>query len=250
MLLNIILATLAVSLISIIGLAVFFPSNRKSFWVRWFIGLATGTLLASAFFDLLPEAISAFGDSRRTFQIVLFSIVIFFIIEKIVHYHHCNCQNEEERHSRAHLAIANLIGDGIHNFIDGTIIAGAFLTSPWLGITTTLAVALHEIPQEIADFSILLYSGFSRLRAIIFNLAFGLTSVLGGIMVFFLSAKLNIIIPFLLAVAAGNFIYLAMADLIPELHGEKNPRYIWWQLVWVGAGMGIIYFLGLLPGHS
>ncbi|MDP1709651.1 MAG: ZIP family metal transporter [Candidatus Komeilibacteria bacterium] len=250
MLLNIILATFSVSLISFVGLVVFFPRARQKSWVRRFIGLATGTLLASAFFDLLPESIEAFGDAQQALKIVLVSIILFFIIEKMVHYHHCNCPDEAPRHGRTHLAVTNLVGDGIHNFIDGTIIAGAFLTSPWLGLTTTLAVALHEIPQEVADFSILIYSGFSRLRAIIFNLTFGLTSVLGGILVFFLAAKLTAIVPFLLAVAAGNFIYLAMADLIPELQSENNPRYIWWQLAWIAAGIGIIFLLELLSGHS
>ena len=243
MLLYAIIATILVSALSLTGILALGKRMDKNKWVRRFIGLATGTLLAVVFFDLLPESIESFEKPQTASIIILASIIAFFIIEKIVHYHHCNCEDKEKGHKKTHLIINNLIGDGLHNFVDGTIIAGAFIIDTRLGITTTLAVALHEIPQEVSDFSILVYAGLSRLKAALYNLAFGLTSVIGAILVFLLQDSIDNLIPILLAIATGNFIYLAMADLIPELHHETNKHRIWSQLVWVGIGIALIYIV-------
>ncbi|MAG28828.1 ZIP zinc transporter [bacterium] len=242
MLLYAIIATLAVTAIALVGILVFSKNTQnKNKWMKRFIGLATGTLLAAVFFDLLPEAIESLDDTRKALLIVLASILAFFFIEKAIHYHHCTCEDEEKRHNKTHLIVNNLIGDGLHNFIDGTIIASAFLIDVRLGIGTTIAVALHEIPQEISDFSILVYAGLGRAKATVYNVLFGLTSVLGAVLVFALAKSTEQLVPILLAIAAGNFIYLAMADLIPELHHEDNPKRIWTQAVWVGIGIILVY---------
>ena len=245
MMLYAIIATIIVSAISLIGILVLAKHAHKEKYMRSLIGLATGTLLAVVFFDLLPHAIEHFEEPHTATKIILASIIAFFVIEKIVHYHHCSCEDENKGHTKHHLIINNLIGDGLHNFIDGTIIASAFIIDIRLGITTTIAVALHEIPQEVSDFSILVYAGLSKLKAALYNLVFGLTSVLGAVLVFVLSDSIENLVPILLAIASGNFIYLAMADLIPELHHETNPRKIWIQLIWVGIGIALIYAVAI-----
>jgi len=243
-----IIATLVVSLISLVGILLLSKFNRSTVWVKRLIGLAVGTLLAVVFFDLLPEAFSSFDKPATASTIILISILGFFIIEKAIHYHHCTCEDEAKNHHKSHLIVNNLIGDGLHNFIDGTIIASAFLVDVRLGLGTTLAVALHEIPQEVSDYSILVYSGLKKSKAIALNLLFGLTSVLGAILVFVFADKIEGLIPILIAVAAGNFIYLAMADLIPELHHENDPRRIWLQLIWVFIGIGLMWVVGVITG--
>lgn len=240
-------ATIFVSLVSLVGILTLFQKFKSGLWLRRFIGLAIGTLLGLAFFDLLPEAVEAFSDPRRLFVIILASIFGFFVIEKIVHHHHCRCpQDQHHIERKPHLIINNLIGDGLHNFVDGTIIAGAFLTDFKLGLVTTLAVALHEIPQELSDFSVLVYAGLAKAKAVIYNLLSALISVLGAMAVFLLAGRIEQIVPILLAVAAGNFTYLAMADLIPELQAEDNPRQVLTQLFWVALGIAVIYALGAL----
>jgi len=250
MILYAIIATLAVSLISLIGILALSQMQEGSVWIRRFIGIAIGTLLGAVFFDLLPEAMEAFEEPRQASFVILASIIAFFVIEKIVHYHHCSCKNEEHGHKKTHLIINNLIGDGLHNFIDGTIIASAFIIDVKLGISTTIAVALHEIPQEVSDFSILVYAGLSKMRAALCNLLFGLTSVAGAILVFVLAGSVENLIPILLALASGNFIYLAMADLIPELHHENRPKRVWMQLFWIALGIALLYIVGIFGGHE
>ena len=249
MLLYAIIATVLVSAISLVGILIFSRIQTGKAWARRFISLATGTLLAAVFFDLLPEAIESFENSQHAFEIVFGSIIIFFIIEKIVHHHHCVCSDERGAHKKEHLIVNNLIGDGMHNFVDGTIIAGAFLVDVRLGISATIAVALHEIPQEFSDFSILVYAGLSKSRALLYNFMFGLSAALGAVMVFILQDRVDNLIPVLIAAAAGNFLYLAMADLVPELHHEDNPRKIWLQLLWVGFGIALMYGIGAINGH-
>lgn len=249
MLIYIITATLGVSAISLIGVVALPIGSRRHQSLHYFVSFATGALLGFAFFDLLPEALAGGVDSRLVLKIVLAGILLFFVIEQFIHYHHCRCRAEERGRGKTHLIVNNLVGDGIHNFIDGAIIAGAFLVSAPLGVVTTVAVALHEIPQEVADFSILLYAGMSRRRALAFNFLSALSSIFGGILVFVLADRVTGLLPVMLALAAGNFIYLAMADLIPELSEERQARRIWRQICWVGIGIGLVYGLSvLLPG--
>lgn len=244
-----IIATLAVSLISLSGILIFSKRFNTGPWLKRLIGLAVGTLLGAVFFDLLPETMEAFKEPRTASLIIFASIIGFFLVEKAIHYHHCLCADDKQSHKKTHLVINNLIGDGLHNFIDGTIIASAFLVDPRLGIGTTIAVALHEIPQEVSDFSILVYAGLSRAKAIFYNLIFGLTSILGAVLVFLFAQSIENLVPILLALASGNFIYLAMADLIPELHHEDNPRRVWPQIIWVALGIAILYLVSSFESH-
>ena len=251
MLIYAILATVFVSLISLAGvLTIFRNADKNTIVLRRLIGLAVGTLLAVVFFDLLPEAIEKSQNTLETTLLIVFaSILTFFVIEKIIHYHHCHCDEETKAKKKTHLIVNNLVGDGLHNFIDGALIGGAFLVDLRLGVVTTLAVALHEIPQEITDFSILIYGGLSRARAIFFNLLFALSSVLGAVLVFFIAEKVDALIPVLLAIAAGNFIYLGLADLLPELHREEEAKRVAPQIFWVGLGILIIYLAGRFGGQ-
>ncbi len=219
-------------------------------WLRRFVGLAIGTLLGSVFFDLLPETIELFEDAHRASFIILGSILAFFIIERTIHYHHCLWGQKKPEENRTHLIVNNLIGDGFHNFVDGTIIAGAFLINPGLGIGTTIAIAFHEIPQEVADYSILVYSGLSRFKALSYNLLFGLTSVLGAVLVFLFHDSVENLVPILMAIAVGNFIYLSMADLVPELSHEKDAKQIRNQFFWVALGLGILFLVSYFGGHG
>ena len=242
-------ATLIISLLAVLGI-IFLNKSYNKKWLKIFVGLAVGTLLGAVFFDLLPETMELFEEPHDAAFIILLSILGFFTIEKAIHYHHCLCEDEEKKHKKNHLIVNNLIGDGLHNFVDGIIIGGAFLVDVKLGIGATIAVALHEIPQEIADFSILVYAGLSRFKAIMYNLLFGLTSVLGVILVFATAEKAQNLVPYILAIATGNFIYLAMADLIPELHHENNSKKIWLQMLWVVLGLAIIKIITSLFGHE
>lgn len=180
------------------------------------VSLSAGALMGGAFLHLLPEAQEEIGNNA--YMIVLGSFIFFFLLEKILHWQHCHKQHCEV-HSFGYM---NLIGDSIHNFIDGLVIASTFLIDTKLGITTTIAIALHEIPQEIGDFGVLIHAGFKKSKAILINYAIALTVVAGGIVGYFASFSLEKIIPTLLPIAAGGFIYIAASDLMPEIRKEKN----------------------------
>jgi len=166
---------------------------------------------------LLPEAGEKFA-SANLYTLVLFSFVIFFLVEKVFQWRHCH-NGVCAVHTFGYM---NLFGDAVHNFIDGLIIAATFLTSPSLGIITSIAIALHEIPQEIGDFGVLLYAGFNTKKALIANFLVALTVVLGGVIGYFLSFRLENFIPHLLPFAAGGFIYIAASDLMPEIRKEES----------------------------
>jgi len=174
-------------------------------------------LVGGAFLHLLPEA-SEGMDSERLFFVVLISFVSFFLIEKIFHWHHCHKENCEI-HTFGYM---NLVGDSLHNFIDGLIIASAFLVDFKLGVATTLAIALHEIPQEISDFGVLIHAGFSRKKALILNYIIATTVILGGVVGYFSAFYINGIVPYLLSIASGGFIYIAASDLMPEIRKEVD----------------------------
>jgi zinc and cadmium transporter len=217
----IILATIAVSLISLLGVVTLALSDRllKKILLA-LVGLAAGTLIGGAFLHLIPEALHEFehhADHDTLFIFVLVGFVIFFILEKML-WRHCH-----DKDCKIHtFAYINLAGDGIHNFIDGLIIAAGFLASVEIGLITTLAVAVHEIPQEIGDFGVLVHGGFAKKKALMFNLLTALTALIGGIIGFFLIPELGDFQIYILPIAAGGFIYIAAADLVPELHKERR----------------------------
>ena len=217
------LGALAISLISIIGIiALILKEKVLNKIVYLLISLSTGALLGGAFFHLLPEAIQEFGQPMRIFEYTLIGLVAFFIVERILRWHHCH-DVDCEVHPR-HLGYLNLVGDGVHNLLDGLIIISAFSVSPALGVPVLISIALHEIPQEIGDFGVLIYAGFSKTRALVYNFISALAAILGVIVGYSLINQMSNLNNFILPFAAGGFIYIAASDLIPELHKETNLR--------------------------
>lgn len=238
-------SVLLVSFLSLFG--VFFLSFSPRFMEKltlFLVSLSAGTLLGDSFLHLLPEAADANGASLRMWLWLMIGLVSFFVLEKIVHWRHCHIQTGP-KHPH-HLGIMNLVGDCLHNFFDGVIIAGSFLVNIPLGLTTLVAVIAHEIPQEIGDFGVLLYAGYSRRRALFLNFVTALTAVFGAIVAMVLGARINgfaeLIIPF----TAGGFIYIATADLIPELKKETAAHKSLYQLVSIIAGIGIMLALKVI----
>lgn len=214
-----ILAVTIVSLIAFMGI-IFVRIDEKKLQkvTTLLVGFASGSLLGSAFLHLIPEALSAGNDPMMPLFYVLLGLVFFFIMEKFLYWRHCHVKSCPT-HAFVYL---NLIGDGIHNFLDGMIIAATFLISIDLGFTTTLAVIFHEIPQEIGDFGVLIYGGLSRKKALMFNFISAITAITGALLVYVL-ADFRSVEAFLVPLAAGGFIYIAATDLLPELHKRSNP---------------------------
>lgn len=217
-LLYIIISTVLISAIAFVGvLTLFFKESFIRKALLFLVAFSAGALLGSAFLHLIPEAIEESGASVLMFALLGFSL--FFVLEQFISWHHCH-KTEHASHSKKPFSYLILISDSIHNFIDGLVIAASFIASAPLGVATSLAVALHEIPQEVGDFGILLYGGFKKGKALMLNFLSGLVAVAGGIIGFLLLDKIST--AFLLSFAAGNFIYIASADLIPEIK-EKCP---------------------------
>jgi zinc and cadmium transporter len=219
-LIYIFLATFVVSLISFVGvicLALKEAILNKILIVL--IGLSAGALMGGAFLHLLPEAVEK-STGLYVYLFVLIGFILFFLIEKVLHWRHCH-KGECDVHTFQYM---NLVGDSIHNFIDGMIMAASFVVSVPLGITTTIAISTHEIPQEIGDFGVLLYGGFSKRRAIMLNFVVALTAVFGGIVGYFVSNLIDNIVLFILPFAAGGFIYIAATDLVPEIRKELDMK--------------------------
>ncbi len=205
------------------------------------VSYAAGVLLAAAFLHLLPEAFNSEAAGEGLFAVVLAGILAFFVLEKAAlwrHRHAPEATHAGHAHSRAGTLI--LIGDGVHNFIDGILIAAAFLTDPAVGVSTTIAIVAHEIPQEVGDFMVLLSSGYTRARALLFNLLSSLTAVAGGLLGYFMLERAEAVLPYALALAAASFIYIAVADLIPDLHRTIDTRGALWQFVLIGLGVATI----------
>lgn len=253
MLTTIILATLLVSLVSLAGIVLIFQKNSKETFLRALIGVAAGALLTVAFLDLLPEAIEAeVYEPHLIFGVVLLSIVFFFLLERVFHWHHCHCEEHGKLAGQVkkNLAVINLVGDGIHNFVDGALIASAFLLDFHAGLIVTLAVILHEIPQEITDFGVLLYAGLSKTKAILYNLLTALIAIIGAVTFYYFGNNFENTLILMMAVAAGNFIYLSTADLIPELHHESRSRKVLLHSLWLLVGVLVIYLVGQILPHE
>lgn len=223
----IILASFLVSAVSFTG-AIFLV--LKNFFsekhLTSLVSFAAGAMLASAFFDLLPESLEG-GDPKDIFALVFFGIVSFFLLERFVLWFH----HHDDGHGKKPSALLILMGDAFHNIIDGVAIAAAFMTSPTLGITTTLAICAHEIPQEIGDFSVLVEGGFSKSKALVFNFLSGLTALAGAIAGFYFLEKIQGVTWIFLAFSAGMFIYISCSDLIPELHKDFRIERKWTQTI-------------------
>lgn len=211
------------------------------------ISFAAGVLLGVAFFDLLPEALLGLKDIRILSFLALSAIVFLFTIERTLWWYHHHRMNTKEhpREQSLHQAQAYLLlgGDTIHNFVDGVVIAAAFLTDFSLGVGVALAVIAHELPQEIADFSIMLDAGFRRLKVFLLNLAAASATVVGAIIAFFAFSAVSALIPYILAVAFGVFIYIALSDLIPSIHHRSEHKYDILHFVFLAGGIVLILFL-------
>jgi zinc and cadmium transporter len=221
LLVYILISTFIVSLISLVGiltLAIKDKLLQKALFAL--IGFSAGALIGSAFLHILPEALEKTA-SIKVFSYLILGIVIFFILERYFHWRHCHEAGPCKTHAFTYL---NLIGDGFHNFIDGMVIAVSFIFSIKLGIVTTLAVVFHEIPQELGDFGVLVYGGFSKEKALFYNFISALAAVAGAIVAYFVSSLTGSLINFILPLTAGGFIYIATSDLIPEIHKESNLK--------------------------
>jgi len=232
------------------------PESWRTRLLPAMVSFAIGALLGAAFLAVLPHALSTpgIGDLHVITGVVLLGVLGFFLLEKLVLWRHCH-HDECEAHGSAieghahedghrHPAATGyliLVGDAVHNFVDGILIAAAFLTDVHLGVVTAIAVAAHEIPQEVGDFAILLHSGFTRSRAFVYNVLSSLTTVVGGVLAYFSLSSMQSIVPYVLAIAASSFIYIAVADLIPGLHKRVDPRATFEQLLLIGAGVLVIY---------
>jgi zinc and cadmium transporter len=237
-------SVVGVSLISFIGIVfVGFKEETLKRITMALVSFASGTLLAGALINLLPEALKELEEPTLVFYYVILGIMVFFGIEKFLHWRHCH----EETCPVHTFAYLNLVGDGVHNFIDGMIIAATFMIRFDVGVATTLAVVFHEIPQEIGDFAVCIYGGFSKKKALIYNFISALTAILGAIITYFATYLQNInalLVPF----AAGGFIYIATTDLMPELHKKSHAGESMIQLITLLGGIALMGYLTVAFG--
>ncbi|MFA5877854.1 MAG: ZIP family metal transporter [Candidatus Staskawiczbacteria bacterium] len=219
-LLLVLASTLLVSLLSLIGAFVLALKEKTlNKIVNFLVDLSVGVLMAVALLDLVPDAIEKFGP-ENIFLYLLTGFFLFFLIEKLLHWRHCH-----DEHCEVHnFAYINLLGESVHNLTDGLIIGAAFVASVPLGFATVFAVVLHEIPHEMGNFGVLIYAGFQKKKALMFNFLTGLTAVIGGAVGYYLSSYVGLTANFLLPFAAGGFIYIAASDLIPEGRKERNIK--------------------------
>lgn len=227
---------------SLAGLFLLVPEKTRQPLNSFLISYATGTLLGAAFLALIPHALEHLPEFR-VFLVLLGGILFFFLLEKLLIWHHCYNQ-ECDIHRVAGPML--MFGDAFHNFLDGIVIASAFIINVPLGVTTFLAVVSHEIPQEVGDFAVLLESGYSRGRAFLYNALSGSTTLVGAVPAYFFLERIQTAIPYVMAVAAASFIYIAIADLIPSLHrfvGFKNAAQ---QLLSMLAGIATVVLVHLM----
>jgi zinc and cadmium transporter len=230
---------------SLVGLLVastllFFKQNVRTRLVPWLVSYAVGTLLGAALLNLVPEALEVL-DPSTALATLLAGIITFFVLEKAVLWRHCH--EEEDCHVHRSTVPLVIVGDAVHTFVDGVVIAAATLTSVPLGITTAIAVVAHEVPQEAGDFAILLAAGQSRRRAVLLNVTSAIGGVVGAALMLTFGAQAPALVPYVLAFAAGNFLYVAMADLIPSLHRGRLDDNALRQVILITAGILTIALL-------
>lgn len=236
-------SVLVVSSISLVGVfTLTLQQDRLHRALVYLVSFSVGALLGDVFLHMFPEMIAA-GHAERQGAYILGGILIFFILEKLILWHHSHTEHEEIVHSVVYLV---LVGDGLHNFIDGLVIASSFLVDLRLGLVTTLAVIFHEIPQEIGDFAVLLHGGWKAKKALVANFISGLTAMLGALAVLVFSRQLSAAPEVLLSLAAASFIYIAMSDLIPELHEEVGTKGSLLQFASMGLGVAVMALFLLL----
>jgi len=243
-----VLSVLLVSAVSFIGAFIFLLSRRTlDSAIFWLVSFATGAILGNVFFHIFPE-IFEHGAGENVFLLLLLGVLVSFVIEKFIHWHHCHNLNCHERSHTVGSMV--LIGDGVHNITDGMLIGTAYLVDVQLGIATTIAVILHEIPQEIGDFAILLHGGYSKMKALLWNFVSALGALLGVVFILLLHETVEGIELLLLPVVAGNFLYIALADLVPELHRESRLDRAFLQFLFVIAGALLLFWISGSVAHD
>ena len=246
-LLYIVIATLAGGLLSVL-IAASLTVAMLGRVVHHLVSLSAGVLLGTALLDVLPEAFNSTASPQSLFATLLLGLLFFFLLEKAELYRHSH-HHEGDEHQHGHGFDAHqagrggwsvIMGDSIHNFCDGIIIAAAFLADTRLGVVTSLAIIAHEIPQEVGDYIVLLNAGFTRRRALFYNALSGLAAVVGGVIGYFVVGPWESLFPYLLVVASSSFVYVAVADLIPQLQHRLTLRETAAQLAWLGGGLMIV----------
>jgi zinc and cadmium transporter len=245
------LSVVAVSLVSLVGLTTVSASPARLRRVaETLVSFAVGTLLGDAFIHLIPEALESPGAKRlRPSLLVLGGMMMFFVVEKLLRHRHGPLHDyyHPEENRRLELATVNIIGDAVHNFIDGALIAASYLVSPELGFSTTIAVVFHEIPQELGDFGVLIHSGLSVREAVALNLASASVAILGTVVTLLAGAAAGpIVAQILVPVTAGGFVYIAAADLVPELQHDRTLRGLIVQASLIAAGTAVMAGLALV----
>ena len=243
-------SVLIVSLLSLIGaFTISMNAERLRAGLFVLVSLAVGALLGDAFIHLIPEAFEMAADPAMLSLTIIGGILLFFVVEKVLHWHHH--EGIESMEPQVHpVGRIILFSDGVHNFIDGLIVGLAYTVSIEVGIATTIAVILHEIPQEIGDFGVLLHAGYSKAKALWFNFLTGLLAILGAGVALVLGDIAEPLTLVLLPVAAGGFIYIALSDLIPELHKMKSARHSVIQFMAIVAGVAAMFFLLSIEGEG
>jgi zinc and cadmium transporter len=242
--------------------AAFFAFTARATWVPLLISYAIGALLGAVFLEILPHAFEHAPNIEHITLTILLGIMMFFVLEKLVLWRHCHTEEceahapatpdhghkhaHENDHGRSGLMI--IVGDTFHNFVDGVLIAAAFLADTQLGIVTALAIIAHEIPQEVGDFLILLHSGYTKQRALMFNLISSIATLIGGLLAYFALKTMQSWVPFILAIAAASMIYVSVADLIPGLHKRPELKATFYQVTLIGLGIGSIWLTEFLIG--
>jgi zinc and cadmium transporter len=249
--------------VSLIGGAIsvaaagFFALNTRVTWVPMLISYAIGALLGAVFLEILPHAFETATNVEAMTATILLGILLFFILEKLVLWRHCHgdeCEahtdaSSHATHDHGRSGLMIMVGDTFHNFVDGILIAAAFMADINLGLVTALAIIAHEIPQEVGDFLILLHSGYSKKQALLFNLLSSLATVLGGLLAYFALKTVQEWVPSILGLAAASMIYVAVADLIPGLHKRTQLKETVSQVVLIALGIGSIGFAKWLLGE-
>ena len=248
----IVAASLAGGLLSV-GLAAAFALTVRAAWVPMLVSYAIGALLGAAFLEVIPHAFER-TNAHAAALTILAGIFVFFILEKLVLWRHCHTEDCEahdhhaEPHDHGRSGMMILVGDTVHNFIDGVLIAAAFLESTQLGIITAIAIVAHEIPQEVGDFLILLHSGYSKTKALVLNMISSLASIAGGVLGYFALQAIDGAVPVLLGIVAASMIYVAVADLIPGLHKRTELHATVSQALLIAVGVGSIALARLVIG--
>lgn len=244
-------SVMAVSLISLVGVFTLSVNEERLKRMLFFlVSLSIGALLGDAFFHLIPESYEKISNPTLVSSLILLGIISFFVLERFLRWHHHHNQSpaEDLRHhgkNANHLRNLILISDGLHNFIDGIVIGASYLISIEVGIATTIAVMLHEIPQEIGDFGVLIHSGYKVKEALFFNFFSGILAFGGALLILSMRSIPDHLLSYILPFAAGIFIYIAASDLVPELHegGKKEFKKILYELIGIGIGFGAMYAL-------